>query len=91
MSIDIRCDSSAGVTSATGVTVWYSNMPDPDVDTESHWIQDSTVGVALALTATGGVFLDLTGKNASWVRVKCDVTAGSAGVRVFCRAEGVEV
>lgn len=90
-SLDFRVDSSAGVTSVTGVTVWYSNLPDPDETTDTDWVQDTTIGTAIVLTATGTLFLSVTGKRAAWVRVKCDVTAGTAGVRAWYRADGVEV
>lgn len=91
MSIMFICDSSSGVTSATGFSVWYSNLPEPDATADTDWVQDTTIGIALALTATGKTLLSLAGRQAEWVMVKADVTAGTAGVRVFARSEGVEV
>lgn len=83
MSLDLRCDSSAGVTSATGVTIWYSNLPDPSLASDADWVQDADYAPALALTATGKAFLTIPDARAEWVMVKADVTAGTAGVRVF--------
>jgi len=88
LSIDLRCGSSAGVTSATGFTIWYSNLPNPSIASDDDWVQDTVAGTVLALTATGKTFADLSGKFARWVMLKADVTAGTAGVRAFARAEG---
>lgn len=94
LSIDLRCDSSAGVTSATGFTLWYSNMPEPDATSDADWHQDTSIGTSglmLALTTTGKAFFDLADRRAVWFMIKADVTAGAAGVRVFVNCDGVEI
>lgn len=94
LSIDIRVDSSAGVTSATGVTLWYSNIPNPSITADTDWVQDTSVGTAgvlAALTATGTAFVDLSSRFAEHMMLKADVTAGTAGLRIFVRSEGNEV
>lgn len=91
LSLDLRVDSVSAPTSATGFTVWYSNMPKPSTASDSDWQQDTTLGTVLALTATGKTFVDVSDRRAEWIMLKADVTAGSATVRVFVRREGVEV
>lgn len=89
-SIQAFVDSSAGVTSATGLTVWYSNLPNPPLDADTGWEQDTTIGTVIALTSTGDAFINVGNVCAEWIMVKADVTAGTAGIRVFARSEGTD-
>jgi hypothetical protein len=89
-SVHAIVDSSTA-TSATGLTLWYSNVPDPDLTTDTDWKQDTTVGTIIALTAAGSAFVNVGNVCAEHYMLKADVTAGACGLRVFCRAEGVEV
>ncbi len=79
------------VTSATGLTVWYSNLPDPLLADDDDWVQDTTIGTALVLTDTGKCFTNVGNISAEWVMIKADITAGSLGIRVFTRTFGPNI
>lgn len=87
LSIHAIVDSSAGVTSATGLTLWYSNLRNPDPTSDTDWVQDTTVGTIIALTGTGKAFVNVGNLRAMHCMLKADVTAGTAGIRVFIKSE----
>lgn len=71
---------------ASAMTVWYSNLPEPDVTVESHWVQDATIG-SIALTATGSFFQTVGNVHAEWIRFKCVVAGDTADLVLWYRAE----
>lgn len=79
-------EASAG---ASAITVWYSNLPNPDETDDTHWVQDTTIG-SIALTSTTTVFGNVGNVNAEWVRYKAVVAADTASVFLYHRAEGSE-
>lgn len=87
-SVHIMCtEAGAG---GSGVTVWYSNLPEPDVTNDAHWVQDATIGT-VALTAAANFFLNVGNVHAEWVRLKSVVVGDTASVVVWARCEGIEV
>lgn len=92
-SVHVVVTASTGVTSATGLTVWYSNLPNPDLTTDTDWVQDTTAGLApvIALTATGKALVTIGNVYAEWIMLKADVTAGTATLYVHARSENQEM
>lgn len=81
-----------GVTEASaggGVTVWYSNLPFPDRDTDADWVQDTTVGT-IATTAVASFFGNVGNVNAEWIRYKGLPTGDTASVWLYHKSEGRE-
>lgn len=74
---------------ASALTVWYSNLPDPDPDVDAHWVQDTTIG-SIALTATATFFGNVGNVNAEWVRYKAVVAGDTASAFLYHRSEGSE-
>ncbi len=74
---------------ASAITVWYSNLPYPDVTNDAHWVQDTTIG-SLALTGVAQFFGNVGNVNAEWVRYKAVVAGDTASVFLYHRAEGSE-
>lgn len=87
-SVHAIVDSVTAPTSTTGLTVWYSNLPDPSTASDADWVQDSTVGTLKTLTATGSAFANVGNVFAEWIMLKADITAGSVTMRAFTRVEG---
>ena len=71
------------------ITVWYSNLPNPDVDTDDNWVQDTTIG-SLVLTGVASFFGNVGNVFAEWIRYKVLPTGDNASVYIYHRAEGVE-
>ncbi len=86
-SIHARVASAAGATSV--LTFWYSNLPDPDVDTEGHWVQDT--GIAdIDLTSVATNFVNVGNVNAEWIRAKAVVATTTGTAYMYTRVEGVD-
>lgn len=82
-----------GVTEASaggGITVWYSNLPNPDETADGDWFQDTTIGT-IATTAVATFGGNVGNVTAEWVRFKCLPTGDSASVWAYYAAEGREM
>lgn len=86
--IETLVDGAGGATSA--MTVWYSNVPDPDVANDNDWVQDTTVGT-IDLTVTGAKLQNIGNVFSAWVMIKAVVATSTANVRQFVRVEGTTV
>lgn len=84
-SLHVLVDTQGGASSAA--TVWYSNLPDPDLTSDNDWVQDSVVGT-IDLSAAGGVFKSVANEDPEWVMVKAAPLVSNAAIRVFARVEG---
>jgi hypothetical protein len=80
----------AGSAPSASLSVWYSNLPDPDVTNDNHWVLDASIA-AQSLNAAGSFFGNLGNVNAEHVRFKVTYTSGTANLVLWVRAEGVEV
>lgn len=79
---------ASGATSA--LTVWYSNLPEPDVTNDAHWVQD--IGIAAVdLTAVANTMISKAGCAAEWIRFKPAVAASGGTMFLWYRAEGLDV
>lgn len=77
----------AGITGS--VTVWYSNLPDPDETNDAHWFQDASSSATVTLSGSAvNSFLAWGNVMASYVRIKVTVSGGSGTVVCWTRAEG---
>ena len=77
----------SGITGS--VTVWYSNLPDPDETNDAHWVQDTNAQSQVTLSgAAVNAFLAASGVIAAYWRVKVTVTSGSGTVVCWTRQEG---
>lgn len=76
-------EASAG---ASSLTVWYSNLPEPDATNDAHWVQDATIG-SIALTAVASFFNTVGNVYAEWVRFKCVVAGDTADLVLWYRSE----
>lgn len=77
----------AGITGS--ITVWYSNLPDPDETADGDWVQETNAAATVALTgAATNVYLYWTSVLASWFRIKVIVSGGSGTVACWVRNEG---
>ena len=72
------------------LTVWYSNLPNPDPDTDAHWVQDTSI-VAIDLAVVANTFVNVGNVNAEHIRFKANRTAGTIALWLWARVEGVEV
>lgn len=86
-SAHIGVTAAAGATSA--LSIWYSNMPNPDPDNDAHWVEDTTI-TPVDLAATGNSFLNVGNVNAEWIRYKATIAASGGDLFLYHRAEGVE-
>ena len=81
----IRNVSASGATSA--LTVWYSNLPDPDPTSDADWVQDTSI-TSIDLTVVGNTFLNVGNVNAEWIRFKPNVATSAGTIFAFIRVEG---
>lgn len=76
-------EASAG---ASAMTVWYSNLPEPDETIDSHWDQDLTIG-SIALTAIASGFKTIGNVFPEWIRFKCVVAGDTADLVLWAKTE----
>lgn len=87
MSFHIRVNT--GSSPVGTLTVWYSNLVDPDPATDGHWVQDTAIA-AIDLSVVANTFLNVGNVNAQHVRLKATRTSGTIALNVFSRVEGVD-
>lgn len=87
MSFHIRV--AAGTAPAGNLTVWYSNLVDPDPANDAHWVIDPLIA-AIDLSVVANTFLNIGNVNAQHVRLKAVRSAGTIALNVFSRVEGVD-
>ena len=74
---------------AGDLTVWYSNLPSPDVTADSDWVQDATIAaVNLGVAANG--LVNVGNVNVEHIRFKANRTAGNVSLIIWARVEGVD-
>lgn len=78
-SLFFRNLGASGATSA--LTLWYSNLPDPDPTDDTHWVQDTTFTTIDLTVANTSYFYNIGNVFAEWFRIK-PVVAASAGALV---------
>lgn len=76
-------EASAG---ASALTVWYSNLPEPDETNDAHWVQDTTIG-SIALTSIASFFNTVGNVFAEWIRFKTVVAGDTADLVLWAKVE----
>lgn len=71
------------------LTVWYSNLPNPDVDTDAHWVQDTVIG-SIVLTGVASFFQNVGNVHAEWIRYKVLPTGDSASLYLYHQSSGTD-
>ncbi len=80
---------AAGSAPVGTLTVWYSNLPEPDPDNDAHWVVDTTV-TSIDLSVVANTFYNVGNVNAEHVRVKVTRSSGTIALWVWARVEGVD-
>lgn len=80
----------AGSSPVGTLTVWYSNLPEPDPAVDAHWVQDTDIG-SVDLSVVANTFVNVGNVYAEHVRFKVTRSSGTLNVLLWVRAEGVEV
>lgn len=88
-SAHIRNGAASGATSA--ITLWYSNLPNPDPAVDTDWVQDTTFTTIDMTVANTSYFVNVGNVNAEWVRIKPSVVTSAGSMYAWVRTEGVEV
>lgn len=83
-----KVTSAFGATST--LTIWYSNLPNPDGTSDADWVQDTSIA-AIDLTSTNGFFQAVGNVCAEYVRFKVTRNTSDGALWLFVRSEGVSV
>jgi hypothetical protein len=79
----------AGSAPVATLTVWYSNLPDPDPTNDAHWVQDANItGINLATVVN--TMINVGNVNSEWVRFKVAYTSGTVSLILYSRSEGAD-
>lgn len=75
---------AAGTAPVGTLTVWYSNLPNPDPTNDAHWVQDTGVtAIDLAVVANT---LKTVNASAMHIRFKVLVTSGTISLILWVKA-----
>jgi hypothetical protein len=85
----LHVKNAAGSAPVGNLTVWYSNLPNPDLTSDADWVQDTTV-TSIDLSVVANTFVNVGNVNAEHVMVKVLRTSGTISLIVWARAEGVD-
>lgn len=88
-SMHIRNGTASGATS--NLTLWYSNLPNPDPAVDTDWVQDTTFTTIDLTVANTSYFINVGNVNAEHVRLKPNVATSAGSMYAWVRVEGVEV
>jgi hypothetical protein len=80
-------ETASGATSA--LTIGYSNLPNPDVTNDNHWVDSGIAPIVMTTTATGTIQL-LDKVYAQWVRFKPTVVTSAGKGWLWVRTEGTQ-
>ena len=81
---------AAGVAPAGTLTVWYSNLPNPDPTLDGDWVLDPAIP-AINLAVVANTFVNVGNVNSEHIRFKITQQAGAiAELYLWARTEGVE-
>lgn len=86
-TLQVFVDAAGGA--ASGMTIAFSNHPDPDIATDADWT-DSGV-TAVDLTTTTPKFVTRTDDFPEWIMLRAAPLVTGASIRAFVRTEGGSV
>jgi hypothetical protein len=78
----------AGAAPVGTLTIWYSNLPNPDPASDADWV-DSGIA-SLDLSAVANTFRLIVDAYPAHVRLKVTRTSGTISLNVWARVAGVE-
>jgi hypothetical protein len=76
---------AAGTTPVGSLTVWYSNLPNPDPTSDADWVQDAGVA-AIDLSVVANTFKTVPNVIAEHIRFKAAVTSGTISLILWVKA-----
>lgn len=74
---------TAGSAPVGTLTVWYSNLPNPDPNIDAHWVQDAGV-VAIDLAVVANTFKTVSA-TADHIRFKVARTSGTISLILWVK------
>lgn len=80
----------AGSSPVGTLTVWYSNLPNPDVTNDNDWVLDTNIA-SINLATPANTFIAAGNVMAEYVRLKAAVTSGTISLLVWARMEGADI
>lgn len=80
---------AAGAAPVGTLTVWYSNLPNPDPTADADWVLDASV-TSIDMAVVANTFVNVGNVNAQHVRLKVTRASGTINLIVWVRAEGVD-
>ncbi len=78
----------AGSAPVGTLTIWYSNLPNPNPDTDADWVDSGIASTDLAVVANK--FIHIVDAWPAHVRLKVTYTSGTISLNVWARIAGVE-
>jgi len=81
---------AAGTTPVGTLTVWYSNLPNPDETSDADWVQDASIA-SLDLSVVANTFINVGNVFAEYIRFKVTRTSGTISLILHAKVEGVSV
>ena len=78
---------AAGTAPVGTLTIWYSNLPDPDPTNDAHWVQDTSIA-SVDLSVVANTFINVGNVNAEFVRFKVTRSGGTIELGLYARVEG---
>lgn len=78
----------AGAAPVGTLTIWYSNLPNPDPAVDADWVDSGIASLDMAVVAN--TFRVITDVYAAHVRLKVTRTSGTIALNVWARIAGVE-
>ncbi len=77
----------AGAAPVGTLTVWYSNLPNPDPDVDADWVQIAIAGTPLDLSVVANTWFSVADVVPEHIRLKVTRTSGTISLVVWVRSE----
>lgn len=77
----------AGTAPVGTLTVWYSNLPNPDPNNDAHWVLDATV-TSIDLAVVANTFKTVPSVLADHIRFKVTRTSGTISLILWLKVNG---
>lgn len=75
---------AAGAAPVGNLTVWYSNLPNPDPANDAHWVQDAGV-TAIDLSVVANTFKTVAAAGPDHIRFKVTRTSGTISLILWVK------
>lgn len=81
---------AAGSTPVGTLTIWYSNLPNPDETSDADWVQDTGIA-SLDLSVVANTFVNVGNVFCEYIRFKLTRTSGTISLILHAKVEGISV